>query len=99
MKGRQFQRTIEDFTCSHCGSAVQGNGYTNHCPKCLWSKHVDINPGDRQEQCRGEMEPICVESKQGSYIITHRCQACGIERRIKADKADDFEAIIAIARN
>ena len=45
------------------------------------------------------MEPICVESKQGSYIITHRCQACGIERRIKADKADDFEAIIAIARN
>ena len=26
---------------------MKGNGYTNHCPKCLWSKHVDINPGDR----------------------------------------------------
>ena len=42
-----FTRKVEDFTCEHCGREVHGNGYTNHCPHCLHSKHVDVNPGDR----------------------------------------------------
>jgi Zn finger protein HypA/HybF involved in hydrogenase expression len=48
-----FKRTIEDFTCEHCGEQVTGNGFTNHCPQCLWSKHVDIDPGDRLALCGG----------------------------------------------
>ncbi|MFA6992594.1 MAG: RNHCP domain-containing protein, partial [Candidatus Gracilibacteria bacterium] len=40
---KRFSRTIEDFVCEKCGAKVKGDGYTNHCPKCLWSKHVDIN--------------------------------------------------------
>jgi hypothetical protein len=47
-QGRRFQRTIEDFECERCRMLVTGSGFTNHCPACLWSKHVDVHPGDRQ---------------------------------------------------
>lgn len=46
---KHFTKTVEDFICAHCGTHVRGNGYTNHCPECLWSKHVDNNPGDRDQ--------------------------------------------------
>ena len=69
---KKFQRTIEDFTCEQCNFAVKGNGYTNHCPKCLWSKHVDVNPGDRAATCGGLMEPIGAEvGGGGTYHCAH----------------------------
>ena len=71
---KKFQRRKEDFVCEHCGASVKGNGYTNHCPCCLWSKHVDINPGDRAESCGGLMEPVSVVSRQGHYLLTQKCQ-------------------------
>ena len=75
---RQFQRKKEDFICEHCGKEVKGNGYTNHCPECLYSKHVDINPGDRAEDCGGLMEPVELEQKDGKYIIDQNlCIMCG----------------------
>ena len=73
-------------------------GYTNHCPKCLWSKHVDVNPGDRNAQCGGMMEPIAIEGASSEYAIVHRCVRCGMERKNKADTLDSIEAIIAIAK-
>ncbi len=94
---QNFQRRIEDFVCENCGYTVQGSGYTNHCPKCLWSKHVDVQPGDRQESCQGMMEPVGVEVKKGSYRILHRCTRCGIERWNKAAREDDFEVILQLA--
>jgi hypothetical protein len=45
MEERTFQRHAEDFACEHCGHLEEGDGYTNHCTHCLWSRHVDINPG------------------------------------------------------
>lgn len=93
---RKFQRTIEDFLCEKCGFEVRGSGYTNHCPKCLWSKHVDVNPGDRLSQCGGMMEPVSVETKNGNYVIIHRCIKCGHEKRNKASKDDNFEAILKL---
>ena len=93
-----FTRTIEDFTCEHCGAAVHGSGYTNHCPKCLWSKHVDKDPGDRAEECDGMMEPIRVEGPADEPRIIHRCTKCGAERAVKASPDDDREAILACAR-
>jgi len=50
---KKFQKKKEDFKCEKCGREVIGTGYTNHCPDCLWSKHVDVNPGDRQSKCLG----------------------------------------------
>jgi len=93
---RTFKRVIEDFVCEKCNFAVSGNGYTNHCPKCLWSKHVDVHPGDRAATCGGLMEPISVASKKDSYVIVHRCVVCGYEKNNETNKSDDVEALIAI---
>jgi RNHCP domain len=95
---KKFQRKIEDFICGHCGSMVKGNGYTNHCPNCLWSRHVDINPGDRQNQCGGMMKPVAVEIKSGKYILTQKCEECGFEKKNKTWPEDNFEAILALAK-
>ena len=57
-KGKRFRRTIEDFICLNCGLNATGNGYTDHCPKCLFGRHVDVMPGDRSEQCHGLMKPM-----------------------------------------
>ena len=94
---RKFQRRIEDFTCGNCGHQVEGSGYTNHCPVCLWSQHVDIHPGDREETCRGMMEPVSVETKWGQYRILFRCTRCGQERWNKSTQEDDFEVLLQIA--
>ncbi|HEY4718945.1 MAG TPA: RNHCP domain-containing protein [Anaerolineales bacterium] len=94
---RHFQRTIEDFVCGQCGFTVQGTGYTNHCPCCLWSRHVDVMPGDRQADCGGLMRPVAVEVKANGYRILHRCQICGAEKWNQASPADDFDRLVAIA--
>ena len=97
MQSKKFIRKKEDFVCEHCGVQVSGNGYTNHCPKCLWSKHVDINPGDRASDCGGMMRPVDVELKGSIYIITHRCVECGYEKRNEAAEEDDFDQIMWFA--
>ncbi len=94
--GKKFQRHSENFTCGNCGFPVQGNGYTNHCPKCLWSQHVDVHPGDRAEHCRGLMEPAGFTIKRGNYILIHRCTKCGISKKNKAAKNDRFAAILSL---
>ena len=96
MQTKKFQRKIEDFICGKCGTKVKGSGYTDHCPVCLWSKHVDINPGDRQSDCGGPMEPIGAEVKSGDYLIYYKCQKCGFSYRVKAVVGDNFEAIIKL---
>ncbi len=95
---KKFARTTENFVCEHCGAEVCGNGYTNHCPRCLYSKHVDVNPGDRAESCGGLMEPVGIEIKNGRYILIHRCLKCGFTRKNKVDDADDFNAVLEVAR-
>lgn len=96
---KQFRRHKEDFVCEHCGAKVKGNGYTNHCPDCLWSKHVDVMPGDRAEDCKGLMKPIDVKSTRDGYVITHQCEKCGAIKRNKAAENDNFEVILALAKN
>ncbi|PJE74511.1 MAG: hypothetical protein COV01_00545 [Candidatus Taylorbacteria bacterium CG10_big_fil_rev_8_21_14_0_10_41_48] len=98
MEVKKFQRKVEDFTCEHCGAHVLGDGYTNHCPKCLWSKHVDVNPGDRAEACGGMMRPVAGIKKGEGYIITHQCQKCGFERNKKLDKEDDFDVFVSLSK-
>lgn len=92
----QFTRKIEDFVCEHCGASVAGNGYTNHCPECLWSKHVDVYPGDRAEECKGMMEPIGQEIASGQHDILYRCVKCKMERRNKVAKADNRDILATL---
>ncbi|MFN8704223.1 MAG: RNHCP domain-containing protein [Rhodospirillales bacterium] len=95
---KRFQRRIEDFACGHCGMHVVGDGYTNHCPHCLWSRHVDVNPGDRAAECGGAMRPVAVEPARGGWTLTHACETCGTERRCKSAAVDDRDALLAVAR-
>ncbi len=93
-----FIRNREDFRCEHCGREVQGNGYTNHCPYCLYSKHVDIFPGDRSATCGGLMAPVRVELAQSHRFLVHRCEKCGHQRKNKCAENDSFEALLEIMR-
>ncbi|MAZ40781.1 hypothetical protein CL654_01525 [bacterium] len=91
-----FKKVTEDFECEHCGRQVKGDGYTNHCPKCLYSKHVDNHPGDRASDCEGLMEPIFLDQEHGEYSVTHKCLICGHTKRNKMQKGDDFEAVLGV---
>ena len=94
-----FTKKIESFTCQQCDKAVTGNGYTNHCPKCLWSKHVDLMPGDRQNACQGLMEPVAVRFIKGEYIIYQNCKKCGYKFHNRASSSDSSELLIALTAN
>lgn len=92
-----FERNIENFKCIVCGQQVDGNGYTNHCPKCLSSLHVDINPGDRASTCQGVMYAIGYEIKNGAEFILHQCSKCGFQRKNKVSPKDSRKALIALS--
>jgi DNA-directed RNA polymerase subunit RPC12/RpoP len=104
---KRFSKNDDGFVCAHCGKEVLPLKYTsrNHCPFCLWSLHLDVNPGDRASDCGGELEPISAQPdpKKG-YIIVHKCVKCGAIRRNKAateakDQPDDIKKIIALTVN
>lgn len=91
---KKFTKKVEDFSCENCGRDVKGDGYTNHCSHCLWSKHVDINPGDRASDCCGMMEPKSYE-KSGEVII-HQCQKCGLKKKNKMSGKDNFDKMLKV---
>lgn len=94
---KNFSKMIEDFTCTVCQATVKGDGYTNHCPVCLSSKHVDINPGDRSNTCQGIMYAVSYEQKNGAEWITHQCSRCGHTRKNKVATNDKRAAVIALS--
>ncbi len=102
---KNFVGTGNDaFVCAHCSNNVApltSGSYRNHCPQCLFSKHVDVVPGDRRATCGGLMAPIGVEhSSKKEWVVVHRCLSCGFIRRNKAAlddvQPDDFTTIIAL---
>lgn len=96
--GKHFQRREEDFLCGHCNTPVTGDGYTNHCPQCLWSKHVDVYPGDRLEKCGGMMEPILLEYAGKEQKLTHQCVLCGYKKRNRVQEDDNLSMLIHLAK-
>ena len=91
----------EEFIGENCGKKVTPLGYTarDHCPFCLYSKHVDIMPGDRKNTCLGLLQPIGIEKFKDTYKIIYRCSKCGeLHRNIMA-KDDDMDLIISISSN
>jgi DNA-directed RNA polymerase subunit RPC12/RpoP len=98
--------TNHGFVCARCGAQVfplLRGGFRNHCPRCLWSRHVDRIPGDRANACAGLMEPVGVESDaKRTWMLVHRCVRCGATRRNRVAltdprQPDDFEAVVALA--
>lgn len=95
---KHFIRKKEDFVCEVCGTKVTGTGYTNHCPNCLWSKHVDDKiPGDRSSPCQELMEPILIETIHGQQSVVHKCK-CGKIMRNKIVREDNFEKVLEISK-
>lgn len=107
MEEKRFTKNDSGFTCVHCGFEVKPLGYTsrNHCPKCLWSIHIDIMPGDRECDCLGEMKPMsAITDARKGYIIIHKCTKCNEIRRNKSAheakiQPDDINKIIKLTVN
>ena len=97
MQTAKFTRKTEDFDCTFCGTHVKGNGYTNHCPECLSSLHVDVNPGDRASSCHGLMLAESWEQKGGQEYIVQKCVKCGHVHKNKISPEDSRDALVALA--
>lgn len=99
MQESKFTVIDEEFICHSCGEKVPQLGYTcrNHCPSCLHSKHVDVNPGDRAQKCHGDLVPVSVElSNKKGYVIIYKCAKCGQIRKNKAAEDDNMDLIIEL---
>ena len=96
---KTFTMRDEEFICENCGKQVSKLNYTarDHCPFCLYSKHVDINPGDRLNTCKGLLKPIAIEKFKDSYKIVYKCAKCNqIHKNIMASD-DDMDIIIKLS--
>ena len=96
---RNFKKNDSGFICAHCGAEVPPLGYTSrdHCNKCLHSLHVDIIPGDRENECKGTLVPVQTlpDAKKG-FIIIYKCSKCGATVRNMMARDDDTELLIKL---
>lgn len=98
---KRFTMKDENFICEYCGKEVNKLNYTarDHCPYCLYSKHVDILPGDRENTCKGLLEPIKLEKFKNTYKIIYKCKKCHeLHKNIIAND-DDMNLIIELSKN
>lgn len=96
---KKFNMIDDEFICEKCGKKVSKLNYSarDHCPYCLYSKHVDINPGDRLNECRGLLKPIEIEKFKNTYKIIYKCEKCNrIHKNIIAGD-DDINLIIELS--
>lgn len=93
-----FTKKKEDFICENCSFFNKGNGYTNHCQQCLYSKHVDIDPGDRLNTCMGLMEPVYVSYTNKEKYVISRCLKCLFEKKNLLGDKDSVETMIKIQK-
>jgi len=109
-------RNIElntDFKCIHCRSFVSagiilaGVNNRNHCPYCLWSRHMDLfEAGDRLSGCKARMQPVGLTLKRvhkkysaasgGELMLVHLCIECGSISINRIASDDDFQRILEV---
>ena len=96
---KRFNMIDENFICEVCGKEVSKLNYTarDHCPFCLCSKHVDINPGDRLETCHGVLKPVGIEKFKDTYKIIYKCNKCGMNKRNIMANDDNMDEIIKLS--
>ncbi len=90
------------FRCRHCktmvGPPISGGRHRNHCPLCLYSRHVDRSmPGDRAEDCHSMMPAVGLFTRRnGEQMLLHRCAGCGVERRNRIAADDNTVALMRL---
>lgn len=97
---KKFNELDEEFTCLNCNKHVDKLKYSSrdHCPYCLYSLHVDINPGDRLNTCKGLLKPIDIEKFKDTYKIIYKCEKCHqIHKNIMA-KDDNYDEILKLSK-
>ena len=96
---KNFSKLDEEFICENCNKKVTKLNYSSrdHCPFCLYSKHVDINPGDRANTCKGLLKPFEIEKFKNTYKIVYKCQRCNQIHKNLIAIDDDFDVIIKIS--
>ena len=99
METKKFKEIDEGFICENCNKKVSPLGYTSrdHCPYCLYSKHVDILPGDRSNNCCGLLKPIGVEKFKNSFKIIYKCEKCHNEHKNIICDDDNMDLIIKLS--
>lgn len=98
---KRFNEIDEEFICENCGKKVEKLIYSSrdHCPYCLYSKHVDILPGDRNNTCLGLLKPIGIEKYKDTFKIIYKCDKCGMLHKNIIARDDDFDLIINLSTN
>ena len=99
------ERENTGFTCENCRkevAALTNGSYRNHCPRCLYSKHVDHTQGDRLSRCGGLMAPVGLDFRgDKGFQIVHQCLRCRTERknRVAVDtvQPDDLELLASLS--
>ena len=97
---KNFTMRDEEFICENCGQQVLPLRYTarDHCPHCLYSKHVDIMPGDRANPCKGLLKPVGIEKFKDTYKIIYKCTKCNeLHKNIMAND-DNYDLIIELSK-
>ena len=96
---KKFNMIDESFKCENCNTLVNKLNYTarDHCPICLYSKHLDINPGDRLNTCHGLMQPIGIEKYKDTFKIIYKCLECGEIHKNKMADDDNMDLIIELS--
>lgn len=96
---KKFNMIDEEFICENCKEKVEKLKYSarDHCPNCLYSKHVDINPGDRMNECKGMLKPIEIEKFKDTYKIIYRCEKCGLLHKNVMASDDNINLIIKLS--
>ena len=98
----RHDRRSDGFSCIRCRQFIPyqscGTKHRNHCPLCLWSRHVDDEPGDRGCPCAQLMEPIAIEVRErGEWAIIHRCTGCGVLRTNRIAGDDHELSLLSLA--
>lgn len=101
----RFTKINESFPCGHCGHNVPPASGTcrDHCPRCLHSLHVDVNPGDRAAGCGGLLVPRAYsQHKKKGFLIHYTCAKCGAEKvnrflDFDEHEEDDFAALLKLS--
>ncbi len=97
---KKFNMIDEEFVCLNCGNKVSKLNVTarDHCNNCLYSLHVDINPGDRKNPCKGLLEPIGIEKYRDTYKIIYKCTKCGMLHKNIMSSDDNMDKIIELSK-
>jgi hypothetical protein len=108
-----FDPSLTGFKCGHCRVYISaelllsGVNNRNHCPYCLWSKHLDLyQAGDRLAACKSLMRPVglalkCTRKKYGTQaagelMLVHLCIDCGKVSLNRFAADDDVDKVWGI---